>query len=73
MEDPTVTLEDYRTAAVAADPVPLSMVWAGFSSGVRLFLGWVYRRVCLDFELGFQWVCLDFELDFLIAFLLILG
>ena len=41
---------------------PLSMVWAGFSGGFGLFLGWVY-----------QWVCLDFELDFLIAFPLILG
>ena len=52
---------------------PLSMVWARFSSGFGLFLGWFLDEFCLILSWVFQWVCLDFELDFLIAFPLILS
>ena len=49
MEDPTVAMEDYRTAAVAADPVPLG-ISCEFS--IEYGLGWVFRWGWTIFGLG---------------------
>jgi len=46
MEDPAAAMEDYRTAAVAADPVPLGI----FS--VEYGLGWVFWWGWTIFGLG---------------------
>ena len=61
MEDPAAAMEDYRTAAVAADPVPLGI---SHEFSIEYGLGWVFWWVWTIFGLGFPVSLIDFELGF---------